>query len=850
MTDRVDSAERLLATIEAGRAHVRALAMQYLPPGRAFALDLQALSPNVRPALAPPAPRPPVLEAAPVAPARSRAPAPEPAAAIAPSSLEADVGEENAPRESVGEEPPDPVIASAPAEAPSVPTQYPDPAAADGPSLSTDTLAAHTSALDGPADHAVEAPSDTAETDEAQAAAPETAAGEDIDESTQIISVDDELRAAIASARTAASVHTAGGPDDPAPSLQSFGQDEDTSDDDNDPGSLLGADDVSEDDSGGDLLAAPSGGGLSDEDDNTLAAGVLDDMDWGDGSVAPPPTEDSALGLDTRAEPGEGVLASGGLGWPSSTNEPSDEPDVLEEESGSLEQTLLHQGSEIFGDQLDPLAGWSFDDDSLSKDVVVGGMDWGDSPSEDAEPDQDATRIEQANPALLAALRDADSAESDDEFELSADQLQWGDAHGDTMQESVQESVSVPADAMSDGADILEGSLRWDSNEDDTPWSRSDDLAPDVMELEDNFSDGPPALDAFADDPSDDDDGERPRVSSFGDEHLDAEPTEAHVAPESEDDSEPVHQRIHAPDVLEDDPLDSTLFHRPIVEFESAAPAPALAVPRVVEPRATDSLEEHTGAAAIQILGVGMAQTLTPTLELGAAPDESDTSSITPVVESRGGDDDGFSLDFEEPEEANTGPHIPVLTEDVEVTHNPAVLTPDGVLVTATTRSDDPGLEASEAKEFLEQAHAAEKRGNLRDAVVHYDDLLSHDPHNLAGHLGRGRCLVDLGDYGSAMSDFTRAEDIAPDSPEPLVEMGNLFFARKEYKRAITYYNHAIDLDQQHAMAFSRRGISHYHRRMYAEAHNDLTEAEKRDPSIPGLQRYIQMTSRKLKKRR
>ena len=143
-------------------------------------------------------------------------------------------------------------------------------------------------------------------------------------------------------------------------------------------------------------------------------------------------------------------------------------------------------------------------------------------------------------------------------------------------------------------------------------------------------------------------------------------------------------------------------------------------------------------------------------------------------------------------------------------------------------------------------ATAAEQRGNLRDAVVYYDDLLSHDPHNVTAHLGRGRCLVDLGDYGSAMSDFTRAEDIAPDSPEPLVEMGNLFFARKEYKRAITYYNHAIDLDSSHAMAFSRRGISYYHRRQYAEAHNDLREAAKRDDSIPGLQRYIQMASRKL----
>lgn len=278
---------------------------------------------------------------------------------------------------------------------------------------------------------------------------------------------------------------------------------------------------------------------------------------------------------------------------------------------------------------------------------------------------------------------------------------------------------------------------------------------------------------------------------------------------------------------------------------------PGLSVPRVVEPRAPDALIEPTGAAAIQILGVGRAQTLTPTLELGGAPDETDTASVSAIPDPTlvTGTGDGFALQFEEPDEP-TGPHIPVLTDDDAPSQAPAILSADGLVSRQAVTPIQGDLTTDAVAEFLAAAEEAERTGDLRQAVVVYDDLLSYNPHHIRAHLGRGRCLVDLGDYGAAMSDFTRAEDLAPESADPLVEMGNLFFARKEYKRAVAYYSHAIDVDAGYAMAWSRRGICHYHRREYAEAHHDLTEAESRDPSIPGLQRYIQMAARKAKSRR
>ena len=132
--------------------------------------------------------------------------------------------------------------------------------------------------------------------------------------------------------------------------------------------------------------------------------------------------------------------------------------------------------------------------------------------------------------------------------------------------------------------------------------------------------------------------------------------------------------------------------------------------------------------------------------------------------------------------------------------------------------------------------------------MLHYGDLLSLQPSNLEAHLGRGRSLVELGDYAAAMSDFQRAEDIAPHSPDPIVEMGNLFFARKEYRKSITYYDQAVEMAPDHAMAWCRRGICHHYRKNHSQAFKDLQKAVSLDPDIPNLRKYVQMARKAIER--
>jgi tetratricopeptide (TPR) repeat protein len=142
---------------------------------------------------------------------------------------------------------------------------------------------------------------------------------------------------------------------------------------------------------------------------------------------------------------------------------------------------------------------------------------------------------------------------------------------------------------------------------------------------------------------------------------------------------------------------------------------------------------------------------------------------------------------------------------------------------------------------MMSEALAAVSTGRLSDAVVHYGDVLDLEPDSRSARIGRGRALMNLGQYAAAMSDFQRAEDADPDAPEPMVAMGDLFFARKDYERAIHRYDAALERQPEHAMALCRRGICHHYRASRDLALDDLTQAQRIDPGIPSIERYVAM---------
>lgn len=265
---------------------------------------------------------------------------------------------------------------------------------------------------------------------------------------------------------------------------------------------------------------------------------------------------------------------------------------------------------------------------------------------------------------------------------------------------------------------------------------------------------------------------------------------------------------------------------------------PALQAPRMVSAR-VGGADPESGAAAIQILGVGKARAVTPTLALG----ESETDEIARVSPSFAGPEDseteGLSLTFEEPDEVQApAARIPQLTDD-----------DDRLGSTLPAHTPMAGPSEGEIQRWLGRAREAEGKGDLQGAILFYTDLIGLQPDVVQALLGRGRCQTELGDYGAAMSDFQKAEDLAPKSAAPILEMGNLFFARKEYRRAIDHFDNAIAIDGNDAMAWCRRGICHHYRKNHKQAFQDLQRAKALNADIPNLRQYIKMVQKAMEGR-
>jgi len=373
------------------------------------------------------------------------------------------------------------------------------------------------------------------------------------------------------------------------------------------------------------------------------------------------------------------------------------------------------------------------------------------------------------------------------------------------------------------------------------PGVRMDDLsAPELPSL--GISLREPSEEDFSDDPSETDEEERPAEDAGkpdADEELTAATHMPPLAPEVHIGQLDVDETKSAASVTDT----ATAAFAPTPDSITAMDMPALGIPRVVEPAVTGGLgQPRPVAAAIQLTGDGTTATvLTDTLALGEA-DDLDADSV-PTDD----DSSGLSLSFEEApeqtEEEEESEHVPELTESEDEAEASSVLHETPSQLVGSAEVDDAALANFEA-----QAREAEGRGDLQKAVLYYSDVLSTDPEDLESYLARGRCLMELGDYAAAMSDFQHAEDLAPDSPDPLVEMGNLFFARKEYRRSIHYYDQAIELDPTHAMARCRRGICHHYRKDHDQALADLQRAYSLDPDIPNIGKYVQMAVKAMRR--
>lgn len=123
-------------------------------------------------------------------------------------------------------------------------------------------------------------------------------------------------------------------------------------------------------------------------------------------------------------------------------------------------------------------------------------------------------------------------------------------------------------------------------------------------------------------------------------------------------------------------------------------------------------------------------------------------------------------------------------------------------------------LHPQDIKPRLSMAYDFYLEGDFHQALAWYNQVISRFPRSLDGYHGIMLSLIALKQYDRAMEYGKYILSVSPGNYFALLRMGNVLYARNEYKTALWYYSHFPDkVDFQLGM-----GLCHFRLRNYAQA--------------------------------
>lgn len=90
----------------------------------------------------------------------------------------------------------------------------------------------------------------------------------------------------------------------------------------------------------------------------------------------------------------------------------------------------------------------------------------------------------------------------------------------------------------------------------------------------------------------------------------------------------------------------------------------------------------------------------------------------------------------------------------------------------------------------------ADSEGNYKDALSYFQRALNYDRKNPDTHLGIARTYRNMKDYTNALRHAQMSHELATDSINPLLLLGNLYFEQGNYNEAVKFYDRAMNIEK------------------------------------------------------
>ncbi len=117
------------------------------------------------------------------------------------------------------------------------------------------------------------------------------------------------------------------------------------------------------------------------------------------------------------------------------------------------------------------------------------------------------------------------------------------------------------------------------------------------------------------------------------------------------------------------------------------------------------------------------------------------------------------------------------------------------------------GIGSTDPKPFTWKGIALARQGKTLDAINVYSMALRFDNRFLLAHVNRGLAYVTLKDYAKAVTDFEDAINLSPREAPLYVKRGIAQGALADWPAAIKSYSEAIRLDPKYVDAYKNRAI-------------------------------------------
>jgi tetratricopeptide (TPR) repeat protein len=158
----------------------------------------------------------------------------------------------------------------------------------------------------------------------------------------------------------------------------------------------------------------------------------------------------------------------------------------------------------------------------------------------------------------------------------------------------------------------------------------------------------------------------------------------------------------------------------------------------------------------------------------------------------------------------------------------------DRRIAACTRLSDDSGLSAAmRALALTSRGLAREEKGDVKRAMVDYDEAIRLDPRSANARLFRSSLFRNAANYDRAIEDLSEAIRIDPGAALFYTRRGMSYYAKHDYERAIADFTESLRLSPNNIDAIWGRGQANSYAGHNGRAIADYTEAIRIEPHAP-----------------